>query len=140
MAANQPPSTDRKEIVTKRLDPVEKELRENVRRGARLLDKYVPGWADKLNNEMKAGRFDITEPERCVVGSLELAQWKYPNTFEEFVIAFNGIRLCNWRETQQYGFAYEGFNPDSKVDEPYVLLDDLWTEQVEMRTGTPVAS
>jgi hypothetical protein len=127
--------------VTKRLDPEVKTLRENVRRGARLLDKYAPGWASKLNDAMKAGQFEMVEPTRCVVGTLELAEWKMSYggvDYSHFLVSFNGIQLCKWEDTEPYGFftksEYEqGDYSDDSYKDAYDLLTELWAEQVAKR-------
>jgi hypothetical protein len=123
--------------MTKRLTDTEKTMRANVRRGAALLDKYVPGWAEKIGDKMKAGQFVMSDPDRCVVGVLELGKgsgWtKYSN---KPFIQLNGVTLCNWQETEQYGFYIpidKYFNLGS--DDPYEDLQKVWAAQVDKRVS-----
>lgn len=86
-----------------------------VKRGARLLDEKVPGWAGKVNVE----RLDMTDCESCVVGQV----------FGEFMEGVEEIKPDY--KTWEAWVTRRGYWADTLTK--YPRLDALWRAEIERR-------
>jgi hypothetical protein len=107
------------------------DMEARVKRGAALLDKHYPGWAEIINGSILDGLFDISEPKHCVLGTLELVRTEntiqgIPSEFRTPDVHFNGVKIVSWSEGHHYGF--------EDLDGAYWELGDLWREEVNART------
>lgn len=101
-------------------------LRRRIRRGARFLDQQVPNWWQRIHLSL----LDLGTCQQCILGQLF---GKFDKGLE--ALAFP---LRDMRRGARFGFNGEGYrHPISRAvgyDWPtYVILTDLWREEVERR-------
>lgn len=107
-------------------------MQKRVEKGAALLDEHYPGWAEKINGHILDGIFNMVEPEKCILGSLELVRGRY----DDPDVHFNGTVITSWEVAIDYGF-----NTSIEDDEryggsaihAYNHLRDLWVNAVNER-------
>jgi hypothetical protein len=135
----------------KKLHPAEIELRKvmrpDVKRGAELLDKYVPEWYNKINGAILDGVFNMNDFNKCALGTLELVTRNGDPS-----VQFNGTVITSWTQESSTN---HGFCPSDEAEElaetfsrteleaidpelwsgdfPFVVLDDLWKVEVKKR-------
>lgn len=99
-------------------------------KGTKLLDQFVPGWADKVDLETLL----ITSIESCILGQV-FSDW-LNGTVE--LSRLSGVTLCGddgRRNQEEYGFelTYEEYT----AEDPYVYtgqgLEDAWIKRIEAR-------
>lgn len=109
-------------------------LRRRVQRGAKLLDQTIPDWPKKLARAMFAGRFQMSNWDRCVAGTLEAVR-SYQGNKDKLVLAFNGTEIVGLEKAISHGFFMQedGFDENSIDGDGYEVLGALWREEVEQR-------
>ena len=126
------------------------ELRENVNRGAELFDKHIPNWVDTVQGAMIRGEFEMSEPNNCALGTLELVEihdgddprLNDPRLIDPKVM-LNGVVITSWNsaEAYEYGFNYDDTIENDWVEETgndvglFTILNQLWAEAVAERKG-----
>ena len=131
------------------------ELRENVARGARLLDRFIPDWHTRVGDEMIRGEFEMSDPRHCVLGSLELVE---PDVLDprmmEPDVALNGVRITSWgsEDAYRYGFNYHDSlenqwllacaddGEEFGVSDLFRFMNSYWAAEVEQRKSDPVVA
>jgi hypothetical protein len=119
--------------------------RESVERGAALLDKKLPGWADKIQRAMFDGRFEMAHWDSCIAGTLELVKYGTDKNVGEAIkkgtlavgIALNGILIVDEKEAASYGFYPANKSESGGWNH---RLGELWKDQVNQRVRVPVPS
>ena len=135
----------------KKLHPAEIELRKvmrpDVKRGAELLDKHVPEWYNKINGAILDGIFNMNDPNKCALGTLELVTRRGNPS-----VQFNGTVITSWGQESS---TMHGFAPSDEAEDlsetfsnatleeidrnlwvgdfPFVVLEDLWKVEVKRR-------
>jgi hypothetical protein len=122
--------------MPKAMSAAEKEMRENVRRGAKLLDKHYPGWAEQVNGAAIDGIFEMQDPRVCVLGTLELVQ----RVGFAPRVQFNGVQITTWLDADAFNY---GFNLSDEIDDvlrdecksPWTTFRNYWIEQAKARVN-----
>lgn len=96
---------------------------ERVRRGAELLDRERPGWADEVPADE---RLEMEDCSKCVLGHL----------FGEFGRGLDALPV--W-DVEDLGFNIVNTRTDDDGDKEYAALADAWRAEIRRRT-TPEAS
>lgn len=103
---------------------------EAVEQGAQLFDKTMPGWETTVQGAMSDGLFRMENWDRCMVGTLEL--WVDREHHDEGYVSFNGLSFrARSNESRWVGFLPLSYDDDAGFN----VLDRLWREQVNKRTG-----
>ena len=94
------------------------ELKRNVARGAKFLDKDTPGWWKKI----KVRKLNMGISYNCILGQLDGSYWtrqtSFGNTFDE-------------KEEQFAAWAIKhGFNT---LYFDHLILKELWLEEIKKR-------
>jgi hypothetical protein len=113
------------------------ELSDNVDHGALTLDEHREGWHNTVRGAMTAGLFNMTQWERCMVGTLEMA--KYDDGIH--MIVFNGLAI-SLHEAPEYGFDVPmsmAPNDDSDYARGFNALDAMWRVEVDLRVARDAA-
>jgi hypothetical protein len=109
-------------------------LRDRVKRGAALLDRKVPGWANKLGAKIFNGQFDMGDWGHCVVGSLELVHFEFDNSRTRVpTIVLNGESLVGNDKAAENGF----YPTATRSARSLQILEELWRKEVDKRGGFP---
>jgi hypothetical protein len=99
---------------------------DNVRRGAELLDRVQPGWADRIDLD----RLDLGSDCECVLGQL----YGGPDDDEDpsYLVGRRTLGLTTTEAAAEYGFTvdYSG-DPWSWAE-----LDRLWMAEIRARRDT----
>ena len=90
--------------------------RQNVRRGARVLDSINPDWYRKINPDI----LDIADYKRCVLGQL----------YENFWYACKDLEL-SYESAIYYGFNVR--SEDTEDGHSYNDLTKYWKEEIARR-------
>ena len=101
------------------------EARENVARGAALLDQKRPGWAQQIN----ISTLNLGSPCLCVLGQL------YRSFTRGWVLLTDGVA----GQARPFGFDISGEESATTggLDSPYYhLLQDAWIEAIADRLVT----
>lgn len=96
------------------------EARTRVARGAVLLDRKQPGWADVID----IGVLDLSRSSRCIAGQLSAGDWITNDAV---------ISLCNDPGPYENGIM--------AASEDYQCLQDAWIEAIaDRRLGQPAST
>lgn len=95
----------------------------NAPKGAQLLDRFRPGWAERIDQE----RFDIHSVTKC---ALALEFGDYAEGLRQLLVAtrhdVNHDRPLNWHQwSEAHGFVNNGHPP--------ALLQSEWMELIAQR-------
>jgi hypothetical protein len=99
-------------------------VRQRAARGALLLDKTNPGWADRIN----LGTFQIQSHCYCILGQLYL----------EFSIGTNILfgSVCYREQVEEHGFD-AGVGIALTAFTQFNLLQEAWVEEILNRRTPP---
>lgn len=106
-------------------DHDKRELRKNVRRGARWLDEHVPTWADEVDAEI----LDLNSTCSCVIG--QLADRKVMPAWYDFDSEdhFDLLALLGFSVPEQIPMGDD-------VKDYYGYLTSRWCEEIRTRKET----
>jgi hypothetical protein len=123
---------------------VERTIRSNARKGARALDKHVPGWWHQRN--IKLTRLDLTNGCECVYGQLDQADfvWKDGELCDAlryvehelnrpgYCPAYDGNQRVAFVSAEaDDGVDFELI--DATRDAEWAVLQDEWEKQIRIR-------
>lgn len=116
-------------------DDLRTTLAARVAKGATLLDRERPGWADEID----LGKLDLNSGCRCVLGQLHGPTGEYGESSPFYLYAqdlFGPSFLEVDRGTVEHGFIASG--SDESNAGAYAVLDELWIEQIRARQAASV--
>lgn len=94
-----------------------------VQYGCGLLDKFCPGWADKINLDT----FNISLTDRCVLGQL---YGNYSKGLDKLMNESGFVAVAEY----PYEFGFEAtYNPADGPAARYATLQISWVDQIEAR-------
>ena len=103
-------------------------IAERAKRGAELMDKLRPGWANRINVQI----LDMNSCSRCILGQL------YKDYFEGLKRTFGteGFNPFSSHLEENYGFLADyriTGGMSAKNTEYYELLAEAWKEEINKR-------
>lgn len=117
-----------------------RKIDERVARGAKWLDKVLPGWARKVT----ISTLNLGNPNECVLGQLAPAFVKICPTVAAETGAYGGsfTTVVDGLAMSQRTYVSRGFDesrshmlpPFAEVSE-YDLLDEAWKREIRARRG-----
>lgn len=103
--------------------------KQRVQKGARMLDKYRPGWAIEIN----ISDFNITSPTECIIGQL----------FGDFSNGVHALRALGASvDIRKLGFMIQTssiWNGFCDIDTDYINLQKEWVAEINARAQEPLA-
>jgi hypothetical protein len=111
------------------------DLNECVRRGAEMLDREYPDWAERVH----LGSLDLWSEYDCVLGQLFPYQIERASHFIAGAVCLIGCDLSmavDW--LTDFGFDWEPSLDD--YDDGYDTLTELWAAEVMKRRGVAVGA
>jgi len=121
-------------LQNKMVSKIRRRCRDRVKRGAALLDREQPGWADKVD----ISNFEIWEPNRCILGQVFMNvkfKSKYSSGYSRGLIALKFAKVdgsededvmeFGEKKAAHYGFTI-GVNDEDEIGEAGIYMETVW--------------